>query len=255
MTIGLAQPSSLSTPNNSPSPIQTVVIRPRPLPVRSTPTAPVCPLNHHHGPTLFVARINLAMTDSAPTSSQISYVPYDPAQEATQLESVRELISSELSEPYSIYVYRYFLYQWGDLCYLAVDSGQLIGVVISKLEVHRGAALRGYIAMLAVRHQYRGRGIATKLVQLVIEAMVARNADEIALETEVTNVAAIKLYEGLGFLRSKHLHRYYLNGNSAFRLVLYLRPSNEGHHCEHNQGEEGLNSEKLHQGCSVADIY
>lgn len=124
MTIGLAQPSSLSTPNNSPSPIQTVVIRPRPLPVRSTPTAPVCPLNHHHGPTLFVARINLAMTDSAPTSSQISYVPYDPAQEATQLESVRELISSELSEPYSIYVYRYFLYQWGDLCYLA--SGALL---------------------------------------------------------------------------------------------------------------------------------
>lgn len=33
----------------------------------------------------------------------------------------------------------------------------------------------------------------------------------------------MKLYERLGFLRSKGLHRYYLNGNSAYRLVLYLK--------------------------------
>ena len=46
---------------------------------------------------------------------------------------------------------------------------------------------------------------------------------QIALETEITNTAAIKLYERLGFLRSKRLHRYYLNGNSAYRLVLYLK--------------------------------
>jgi hypothetical protein len=46
---------------------------------------------------------------------------------------------------------------------------------------------------------------------------------QIVLETEITNTAAMKLYERLGFLRSKKLHRYYLNGNSAYRLVLYLR--------------------------------
>ena len=33
----------------------------------------------------------------------------------------------------------------------------------------------------------------------------------------------MKLYERLGFLRSKRLHRYYLNGNSAYRLILYLK--------------------------------
>ena len=33
----------------------------------------------------------------------------------------------------------------------------------------------------------------------------------------------MRLYERLGFLRSKRLHRYYLNGNSAFRLLLYLK--------------------------------
>ena len=33
----------------------------------------------------------------------------------------------------------------------------------------------------------------------------------------------MKLYERLGFLRSKRLHRYYLNGNSAFRFVLFIK--------------------------------
>jgi hypothetical protein len=46
---------------------------------------------------------------------------------------------------------------------------------------------------------------------------------QVALETEVSNTAAIKLYERLGFLRSKRLHHYYLNGNSAYRLLLYLK--------------------------------
>jgi N-alpha-acetyltransferase 30 len=48
-------------------------------------------------------------------------------------------------------------------------------------------------------------------------------ACQVALETEVVNTGAMKLYERLGFLRSKRLHRYYLNGNSAYRLVLYLK--------------------------------
>ena len=77
--------------------------------------------------------------------------------------------------------------------------------------------------MLAVQETYRGKGIATKLVLMAIDAMKARDADEVVLETEVTNTASLKLYERLGFLRSKRLHRYYLNGNSAFRLVLYLK--------------------------------
>lgn len=46
---------------------------------------------------------------------------------------------------------------------------------------------------------------------------------QIALETETDNIASLKLYERLGFLRTKQLHRYYLNGNAAFRLVLYLK--------------------------------
>lgn len=103
------------------------------------------------------------------------------------------------------------------------EEDNLAGVVVSKLEPHRGGPLRGYIAMLATKESHRGKGIATTLVRMALDAMIARDADEVALETEETNSAAMKLYESLGFLRSKKLHRYYLNGNSAYRLVLYLK--------------------------------
>ncbi|KAI9707082.1 MAG: N-alpha-acetyltransferase mak3 [Candelina mexicana] len=159
---------------------------------------------------------------SAPPSLQ--YVQYETNKESLYLTAIRQLISKDLSEPYSIYVYRYFLYQWGELCYLTLDEhDKLIGVVVSKLEPHRGGPLRGYIAMLAVKEEHRGKGIATKLVRMAIDAMIERDAEEVVLETEVTNTAAMKLYERLGFLRSKRLHRYYLNGNTAYRLVLYLK--------------------------------
>ncbi|PYI07466.1 N-alpha-acetyltransferase 30, NatC catalytic subunit [Aspergillus sclerotiicarbonarius CBS 121057] len=160
------------------------------------------------------------------TTSNLRYIRYNAAHEDAYVPAMRQLISKDLSEPYSIYVYRYFLYQWGDLCFMAMDDSlpsPMVGVVVSKLEPHRGGPLRGYIAMLAVREEYRGQGIATKLARMAIDAMVEREADEIVLETETTNTAAIKLYERLGFLRSKRLHRYYLNGNSAYRLVLYVK--------------------------------
>jgi N-alpha-acetyltransferase 30 len=188
---------------------------------------------------------SVAMSSAAIDSSveELRYVQYQSDKEEVYLPAIRQLISKDLSEPYSIYVYRYFLYQWGEFCFMvktnssrwslhaelhnfqALDSSNnLIGVVVCKLEGHRSDTYRGYIAMLAVQEAHRGKGIATKLVCMAIDAMAARNADEVVLETEVTNKPSLKLYERLGFLRSKRLHRYYLNGNSAFRLVLYLKP-------------------------------
>ncbi|KAF4957300.1 hypothetical protein FGADI_3204 [Fusarium gaditjirri] len=159
---------------------------------------------------------------------ELRYVQYEHALEAQYLPAIRALISKDLSEPYSIYVYRYFLCQWAHLCFMALNpvDSSLIGVIVCKLEIHASHSnptRRGYIAMLAVASDFRGHGIAKTLVKKAIDAMTKRNADEIVLETEETNVAAMRLYEQLGFLRTKKLHRYYLNGNSAYRLVLPLK--------------------------------
>jgi N-alpha-acetyltransferase 30 len=46
--------------------------------------------------------------------------------------------------------------------------------------------------------------------------------DQVVLEAEVDNVGALKLYEGLGFVRDKLLPSYYLSGVSAWRLKLWF---------------------------------
>ena len=58
------------------------------------------------------------------TDPDLRYVQYENSKEPIYLSAIRQLISTDLSEPYSIYVYRYFLHQWGDLCFM-VSEGQL----------------------------------------------------------------------------------------------------------------------------------
>lgn len=55
---------------------------------------------------------------AAETPVELRYIQYDNSQEEKYLPAIRGLISKDLSEPYSIYVYRYFLHQWGDLCFM-----------------------------------------------------------------------------------------------------------------------------------------
>ncbi|KIZ07045.1 hypothetical protein MNEG_0916 [Monoraphidium neglectum] len=159
--------------------------------------------------------------DDTPSSSGISYRQY---RDESDLAAVMDLIDNDLSEPYSIFTYRYFLASWPQLCFLAHDnsSGQPCGVVVCKMDVHRGKQLRGYLAMLVVDKRFRGKGMGSALARMAIKAMIEGGAEEVALEAEVTNTGALALYRALGFIRDKRLHRYYLSGNDAFRLKLQL---------------------------------
>ena len=40
----------------------------------------------------------------------------------------------QLSEPYTIYTYRYFLHQWPKLCFFAYDGDKAFGTVVCKMD-------------------------------------------------------------------------------------------------------------------------
>ncbi|KAK0200994.1 acyl-CoA N-acyltransferase [Desarmillaria ectypa] len=147
----------------------------------------------------------------------------------SDLPHVMALVQNELSEPYVIYTFRYFLHQWPHLSFLAYPSdpsnSDPIGVIVCKQSMHRDIYNRGYIAMLSVSKSWRKRGIASALVRNSIDAMKEDGVEEIVLETEYDNHAALSLYESLGFIREKRLYRFYLNGKDAFRLILSVPPS------------------------------
>ncbi|KAL9697727.1 hypothetical protein quinque_001168 [Culex quinquefasciatus] len=167
-----------------------------------------------------------------PVAEPVPPVPEEPPKPAIdyreyeselQMPSIMALIQKDLSEPYSIYTYRYFIHNWPRLCFLALHEGRCVGAIVCKLDIHRQNIRRGYIAMLAVDKDYRKLKIGTTLVQKAIQAMLEDDADEVVLETEITNRPALRLYENLGFVRDKRLFHYYLNGVDALRLKLWFR--------------------------------
>jgi len=150
---------------------------------------------------------------------EIQYVRYT---NESQLKLIQALIEKDLSEPYSIFTYRYFLNHWPDMTYLAMVGEICVGTIVCKLSPDKRKRKRGYIAMLAVKKEYRGKQIGSKLVKIIIDVMRRRGADMLVLETEVTNKGALALYQKLDFVRDKRLHKYYLNGVDAFRLKLWF---------------------------------
>lgn len=149
-------------------------------------------------------------------------IKYNEYKSELQLPEIIHLIENDLSEPYSVYTYRYFIHNWPNLCFLAKDGDKYVGVIICKLDRHKDR-LRGYIAMLAVAKTHRKMSIGSNLVKKAIYAMKDMNADEVVLETEFTNQGALGLYQRLGFIKDKRLYRYYLNGVDAFRLKLFCK--------------------------------
>ncbi|XP_063146566.1 N-alpha-acetyltransferase 30 isoform X2 [Candoia aspera] len=115
----------------------------------------------------------------------IRYVRYESE---LQMPDIMRLITKDLSEPYSIYTYRYFIHNWPQLCFLAMVGDECVGAIVCKLDMHKKMFRRGYIAMLAVDSKYRRKGIGTNLVKKAIYAMVEGDCDEPFLQEEATAV-------------------------------------------------------------------
>lgn len=109
------------------------------------------------------------MTRELPNeTTEIVKITYKVYESELELPSIMKLIQKDLSEPYSIYTYRYFIHNWPKLCYLAIYENKCIGCIVCKLDIHRQMIKRGYIAMLAVDKDYRKLKIGTTLVQKAI---------------------------------------------------------------------------------------
>lgn len=168
-------------------------------------------------------------------TNEIEYFSY---QGEKDLPRIMELLAKDLSEPYSVYTYRFFLKKWPQVTFIAKHKDTVIGVIICKVDKRKIKFTdrtpeeankkfeetydRGYIGMLAVDEEYRKRGIGVKLAEKSIEAMKEIGCKEVVLETEAVNKAALNLYAKLGFIRDKKLEKYYLNGFDAYRLKLSL---------------------------------
>ena len=95
------------------------------------------------------------------------YVDYT---DESMLQEIQVLVAKDLSEPYSVFTYRYFLHNWPSLCVCAYsqnadtkERGEMIAAIVCKADTERDS-MRGYMAMLAVSKTHRNRGIGLKVI-------------------------------------------------------------------------------------------
>ena len=147
-----------------------------------------------------------------------------------QRERIMELMTQYLSEPYPIYTYMYFLDIFPDCTIICYDKNKkneknelyICGAVVGNIN-RKSNKIQGYIAMLAVEEDYRKKGLGKKMVELLIDHFKkAYKVNEISIETEVDNYAALGLYESFGFVRTKMYINYYFNANNAYKLKLFI---------------------------------
>ncbi len=93
--------------------------------------------------------------------------------------------------------------------FFAIEDGKVIGNISSQ---RRGKAW--YISDVVVLPEYRGKGIAKKLVMTCIDDIHARGGRQVSLDVVSGNVPAVELYRSTGFrdytsLTSYELKRYH----------------------------------------------
>ena len=93
-----------------------------------------------------------------------------------------------------------FLQRNPDTCFVALQDEKVVGVIMAGSD-----GRRGYIYHTAVNPQYRKRGIATALVETVMQAMKNIGINKVALVVFEHNEGGNKFWERLGFTERNDL--------------------------------------------------
>jgi ribosomal-protein-alanine N-acetyltransferase len=119
----------------------------------------------------------------------------------------RSMFASELTKPSSI-----------SLGAFAAETGELLGYLVISRYVDAW-----HVMNVAVAPEHRRQGIALALFERLFEVTGNEGRRGYTLEVRISNDAAIKLYERLGF-RSRGVRRGYYTDNREDALVMWRDP-------------------------------
>ena len=102
--------------------------------------------------------------------------------------------------------------------YKAEYNNNLIGYIIAKISIHET-----HILNLTISEDYRNRGIATELLEMIFSKCYIVNSLNIFLETRVNNTPAIKLYEKHNFRRISIRKNYYQTSDGKQDAIIFKK--------------------------------
>jgi ribosomal-protein-alanine N-acetyltransferase len=139
------------------------------------------------------------------------------------LNKIEEIERTSYPTPWSRSMFAGELAKPSSICLGAIDveSDHLVGYLIISRYVDAW-----HVMNLAVANGYRRRGIATRLMERLFELTASDGRRGYTLEVRVSNEAAIKLYEALGF-RPRGIRRGYYTDNREDALIMWRDPVRE----------------------------
>ncbi|MEM2633527.1 MAG: ribosomal protein S18-alanine N-acetyltransferase, partial [Nitrososphaerota archaeon] len=106
-----------------------------------------------------------------------------------------------------------YLIKYSDGFLIAKINDHIVGYIIGIIEKNIGT-----IVSIAVKKDYRKKGIGKKLLDSIIEYFKSRNVSLVNLQVRIDNYEAISFYEKNGFKKVKVLKNYYSDGCDAFLM-------------------------------------
>ena len=139
------------------------------------------------------------------------------------LNAIEEIERTSYPTPWSRSMFAGELAKPSSICLGAVEAekDELVGYLIISRYVDAW-----HVMNIAVAPEYRRRGIARSLMERLFE-VTARDARRgYTLEVRVSNDAAIRLYEELGF-KTRGIRRGYYTDNREDALIMWKDPVRE----------------------------
>ena len=139
------------------------------------------------------------------------------------LSSIEEIERASYPTPWSRSMFAGELAKPSSICLGAIDTdrNELVGYLIISRYVDAW-----HVMNVAVAEPYRRRGIATGLIERLFEDTARDSRRGYTLEVRVSNEAAIRLYEQLGF-KARGIRRGYYTDNREDALIMWKDPVRE----------------------------
>jgi ribosomal-protein-alanine N-acetyltransferase len=139
------------------------------------------------------------------------------------LNAVERIERASYATPWSRSMFASELAKTSSICLGAFDPERerLVGYMIISRYVDAW-----HIMNIAVAPEHRRQGIASTMIERLFELTAGDGRRGYTLEVRVSNDAAIKLYESLGF-RSRGIRRGYYTDNREDALIMWRDPVQE----------------------------
>jgi [ribosomal protein S18]-alanine N-acetyltransferase len=138
--------------------------------------------------------------------------------ELADLSAIEEIERRSYPTPWSRSMFAGELAKPSSICFGAFEDGRLVGYLIIARYVDAW-----HVMNIAVEPGLQRRGIATAMMEHLFE-LTADDTRGYTLEVRVSNEAAIRLYERLGF-RSRGVRRNYYTDNREDALIMWKDPA------------------------------